>query len=42
MNFYPNPDGPIANHTGSNILVVTYNVEGGKRAAKIMRYFDKT
>jgi hypothetical protein len=40
--FYPNPDGPIANHTGSNIIVVTNNVKGGKRIVKIMRYLDKT
>ena len=42
MNFYPNLDGPIANPTGSNIIVVTYNVKGGKRIVKIMRYLDKT
>ena len=40
--FYPNPDGPIANHTGSNTIVVTYNVKGGKRSVKIMRYLNKT
>ena len=32
--FYPNPDRPIANHTGSNIIVVTYTVEGGKKTLK--------
>ena len=27
MNFYPNPEGPIANNMDSNIIVVTYDVE---------------
>ena len=42
MNLIKNPDGPIANHTGSNIIVVTNNVKGGKRIVKIMIYLDKT